>query len=117
MANEADIEIMDTKEAFYTLQSEMGKYEDEELNEEEKKTAKEIREVYKLARFGIKMEFDIYDYLNGIIFIKGKTGKALYRGRTLDLSEMWTEIERRTIKMKNWLIRNTTEETGIKPYD
>jgi hypothetical protein len=69
--------------------------------------------IYKQVRYGISVQFDIYDYLYDIIAIKGKTGKALYRGKAIKLREIWTELEKRNNLMKVWLVENMKEEPLI----
>lgn len=72
-------------------------------------------EEYRKARFGIKIKFDINDYLKGRILIKPKTGKALVRGKTFILEDFETELEEREKVVKDWLLENYTEEELIKP--
>lgn len=68
-------------------------------------------EIYKQVRFGITVPFDVYDYLYDIITVKGKTGKALYRGKTIKLRQIWTELEMRNNLMKEFLIENMKEDS------
>jgi len=77
----------------------------------EVQTTENSEEIYKKVRYGIDVDFDIYDYLHNIISIKGKTGKALYRGRSLRLRMIWTELEKRNNLMKEWLIENMEDKT------
>lgn len=105
---ETDVRTLNVKEAFLTLTQYMA---------EEEGTFNDIEDVYHKARFGINLKFDIYDYINEMINIKSKTGKIIYRGRTLDISDFWTELETRNILIKKWLIENTEEEGVIKSYE
>lgn len=107
--DEDEINQMDVKEAFYTLQSMMCEEEDEEIEEK-------LQDTYNKARFGIAIKFDLYDHLNGMICVKNKSGLAIYRTRTIPLTDYHTEIERRTITMKKWLKNNMLSNNGIKPY-
>ena len=72
-------------------------------------------DTYKQARFGVKIKFDINDYLKGRILTKPKSGKALIRGRTCELEEFETELEEREKLIKEWLLENCTEDEIIKP--
>lgn len=104
---EEDIRTLNVKESFLLLTQYMTEIEDFEG----------LQEVYDTARFGIKLKFDLYDYIYENITMKGKTGKIIYRGRTIDLSNFWTELEARNILIKKWLIENTEEEGVIKSYE
>lgn len=70
---------------------------------------------YREARFGIRIKFDINDYLKGRILTKPKTGKALIRGHTCKLEDFETELEAREKIIKEWLVENYTEEDLISP--
>lgn len=72
-------------------------------------------EEYRKARFGVKIKFDINDYLKGRIMTKPKTGKALIRGKTCQLEDFETELEKREKIIKEWLVENYTEEELVKP--
>ena len=109
-----DIESMDFREAFYHLQTFLSGIGEKDENNEE--MYPELPEIYNKARYGIDTKFDAYDLLNQVIVIKGKTGKALYRGKVIDLSELWTELEERTIMMKKWIRENTPDSINIGAY-
>lgn len=70
---------------------------------------------YKKARFGINIRFDLNDYLKGRINIKSKSGKALIKGKSHDLEEFETEIEKRERLIKKWLLENCQEKEVAKP--
>lgn len=72
-------------------------------------------ELYRRARFGIKIKFDINDYLKGRITIKPKSGRAMIRGRNCSLEDFETELEDREKVIKEWLIENCTEEEPFTP--
>lgn len=103
---EQDIGSMNIKESFLSLTQYLGdeKYPD-------------LDEIYQEIRFGIDLKFDLYDYINEMIQTKSKSGRVIYRGKTIDLTKFWTEIETRNIKAKKWLKENTTEEGIIDGYE
>lgn len=70
---------------------------------------------YRQARFGVKILFDINDYLKGRISIKSKTGQAYIRGRTHKLEDFETELEVRERIIKGWLLDNYGEEDVVNP--
>ena len=72
-------------------------------------------EEYNTARFGIKIPFDIYYYLQNQITIKPKRGIAIIRGRTYLLEDLYTEIEERNKVIKEWLVENLTGDDIITP--
>lgn len=109
-----DINSMDFKDTFYYLQTFLDLIG--EKDEEGKELYPELPETYQKARFGINTKFDAYDYLNGVMTIKTKTGKALYRGKTINLSSLWTELEERTITMKKWIKANLPDPINIGAY-
>lgn len=65
---------------------------------------------YQKARFGLGIRFDINDYLKGRITIKAKTGKAFIRGKSFELEEFETELEKRERIIKDWLLETFKEE-------
>ena len=50
---------------------------------------------YIEARYGKRIHFDYYDYLNGSIYQNPKTGKIRYMEKEYNLSDFYTEIEER----------------------
>jgi hypothetical protein len=72
--------------------------------------------LYNEVRFGYSIKFDIYDYLNGFITIRGKAGQVTTRnGKTYELSNFNTEIEKRERKIKEYLLEVMTDEDFAKP--
>ena len=110
-----EISQMDTKEAFYALQSYLD--DADEKDEEGQLIYPDLEETYRIARYGVNIRFDIYDYLNNAIIMKEKKGVAMYRGRSIDLSDLWTELEKRTIKMRKWLKNNAPQGMQVTAYD
>lgn len=60
--------------------------------------------IYKEARFGSSVSFDMYDYLNGNIQTKPKSGHIIIRGKSMDLEKFWTELEEREKLIKKYLL-------------
>lgn len=110
-----DIDSMDFKETFYHLQTFIDKIGEED--EKGKPMYEDLPAVYDKARWGINLKFDAYFYLTGTMMIKAKTGKALYKGKCFDLSEIFTELEERTIEMKKWINNNTPNTLNISAYN
>lgn len=102
-----DSRTLNVKEAFLTLTQYMTETEE----------YPDLEETYNKARFGIQLKFDIYDYINEMVKMKEKTGKILYRGRTINISDFWTELEKRNILIKKWLIENTEDQGVITGYE
>lgn len=73
------------------------------------------KDVYALIRLGIDLEFDIYDYFNGIMEIKRKAGDVVYRNRIFKLADVWTELEKRRKLLYNWIEENTGLNLGLEP--
>lgn len=109
-----DINSMDFKETFYYLQTFLDSIG--ETDEEGNDVYEELPETYDKARFGINTKFDAYDYLNKVMIIKPKVGKVLYRGKTINLTDLWTELEERTIIMKQWIKANLPDPINIGAY-
>lgn len=112
-----EISQLDIKGAFMMLQTYLD--ESENVNEDGSLKFVDLEEVYSKARYGVNIRFDLYDYLNNIMVIKGKTGKIIVRGKNnrmnlYDISDFWTELEQRTIIMKKWLKLNGEDDL---PYD
>lgn len=110
------IDEMDIKESFYYF-LEFHQQEEDFANPEDWKEYKEehpnTEVVYKKARYGITLEFDLYDYINGAVNdSKMKNGIIIVRGESFDMSEFWTELERRTKILKKWL-KEYAEPDGI----
>lgn len=101
-----DISSLDIKQAFLMLAEEKdGDYKD-------------IEEVYGKARFGIQKRFDIYDYIYDLMsFSKVKSGKVIYRGVTIKLTEFWTEIEERNNLIKKWLRDNLEPDSLAQGFE
>lgn len=98
MPESMDIRTMDIRELYNLF-----------IAEEEEKG-----ETYQQARFGIDFRFDIYDYFNNAMKIKMKTGFMIYRGRTIQTKELWTELEKRKKVMIKWLEDNMEDTSPIK---
>lgn len=114
MNEDTDIDQLDIKESFYLLQQYLNHIG--EKDEDDQELYVNLPEIYKKARYGIKLKFDLYDYLNQAITIKQKTGKIQYRNENFDMSAFWTELEERNILMKKWLIDNQPETKTITAY-
>lgn len=99
LTNDLDIRTLDLREAWNFFKTEIA-MEDE---------------TYRKARFGIKVKFDINDYLKGRIPVKAKTGKALVRGQAHKLEDFETELEVRERIIKDWLLQNFGEEELVSP--
>jgi hypothetical protein len=115
MPKNDEIAQMDVKEAFYALLTYMD--EADERDENGDLIFPDIIETYEKARYGIVKKFDIYDYINGTMQLKSKTGKALYRGKAIPLGDMWTELEKRSVILKKWLRQNEPDIFGVESYD
>lgn len=88
MQEEQDIRTLTTKQAWEAFITEGGKE----------------TEAYEQVRFGIKIKFDIHYYIEDYLTIKPKKGVAVIRGKAYKLEDLWSEIEDRTIKMKEYLL-------------
>lgn len=99
MGVDLDIRTLDLREAWNFFKTEI------ETTHEE----------YRKARFGIRVKFDINDYLKGRIIIKSKKGVAHIRGKMYDLEKFETELEERERTIKTWLLDNFGEEDIVTP--
>lgn len=111
---EQDISTMDMKEAFYYLQSFLD--QTDEKDEKGNLLFPDLAETYKKIRYGLEIKFDVYDYLNGVITIKSKIGVAIYRGKPIELSKLWDELEERTIVCRKWLKENINDDPIVGAY-
>jgi hypothetical protein len=75
------------------------------------------RELYKDVRFGTNgIGFDLYDWANGRMRIKTKSGVVIYRGMTIKEEYLITELERRERIIKKHLIKVLFDKpTWLKP--
>lgn len=105
MTEDIDINSLNIKESFLML----TQYMDEDYED--------IEEIYQKVRFGINLRFDIYDYINEMIKTKDKNGIVIYRGKNMNLTKFWTELEQRNIIAKKWLKENTIEEGPLNVYE
>jgi hypothetical protein len=64
----------------------------------------DLREEYNKVRYGFDVKFDIYDYYNGRMTIKSKSGLIAYRGATCPESVVNTELEKRKTAMLKVLL-------------
>lgn len=70
-------------------------------------------ETHNQVRFGFLVpRIDVYDYLNGTLLMKGKTGEVVYRGHAFTLEDIYTDMEKRLSIIKEWLI-NKYKRTSI----
>jgi hypothetical protein len=110
--NENEINEGDVKTTFFILISYVGDIE-EPTTEDPEGIYMDLPKIYDKARFGIIEKFDIYDFIYEIInFQKIKTGKVIYRGKSIPMSNFWTELEARNTLMKKWLKENV-QQKGI----
>lgn len=65
---------------------------------------------YLKGRWGNKIKFDIYDHLNNTFTHKGKVGKVIIRGKSVETSDYHSELEIRKKMIKDWLIENCKEK-------
>ena len=72
-------------------------------------------EDYRKVRFGIKIKFDLNDYLKNRIVMKSKIGKVIVRGNTHNLTDFDTELEEREKIMKVWLENEMGDDDIISP--
>lgn len=111
----SDVGQMDIKDAFLLLAEYKQDYE--EGTEEEEGIYEDLPEIYNKARYGIEIEFDLYDYVYDMMVIsKIKAGKIQYRNKILDMSDFWTEIEERNNLIKKWLRENTEDKKLATGY-
>lgn len=99
---ESDILKMDLEEAYHLFLIEKKNMESSDDTDSEE--TKETKEVYKKARFGIRVRFDIHDYFNEIYTHKAKCAKVKIGGETYDREDFYTETEERETLIKNFLI-------------
>lgn len=97
--SDLDLRTLDFNEAWNTFKTEA------EMNTDE----------YRKARFGIRIKFDINDYLKGRLVIKAKKRNVYIKGCVYDLEEFETELEMRERKIKKWLIENLGDDDIVKP--
>lgn len=71
------------------------------------------REAYNEVRYGVNLKFDIYDFFNGVVKVKEKTGVAIYKRKLWKLDKLWTELEKRRKIIYNWV--TDQEEEIMKP--
>ena len=107
MEETKEISTLNIKESFLMLTQYLD--DKEEYND--------LEETYEQVRFGKNIRFDIYDYINEMVKVKDKSGLIIYRGKTINLTKFWTELEERNIIAKKWLKTNTTEESNIDGYE
>lgn len=91
MNEERDIRVLTLEEAWRIFLIER------EIDQKGKST-------YEKVRYGVLILFDIYDYFNDILVIKGKVGEVIYRTKKFGLKDLWTELERREEIIKQYLI-------------
>lgn len=96
MQDELDIPTLTTKQAWEMFLAEGGKEE---------------QELYKEVRYGINIKFDIHYYIEDYLIMKPKAGAIIIKGKSYKLEEYWSEMEDRTIRMKEWLME-LNKETG-----
>ena len=65
-----------------------------------------LNDHYTRIRYGIRIHFDIYAWLNKNYTLKEKTGIIFIQGNQYDLHQVYSEIEIRTSKCKQWLEDN-----------
>lgn len=77
------------------------------------------KSVYNIVRFGENghLVFDLYDYFKGDMKLKNKKGLILYRGRAYNSKLLYTELERREILLKNYIIKNMSKQISSLPRD
>lgn len=73
--------------------------------------------VKKKARFGIKIHFDLYEWLEEAMTIKLKKGVVIMHGRKYALSSILTEIENRNVLIKKYLLKKTGRNQLITPRE
>lgn len=103
MGEEIDIQTLSTEETFQMFVANL----DPELEETEKR--------YAQVRFGISLSFDMYDYINDVIVVKGKIGKVIHRGHVWKSEDFWTELEQRTRLAKQYLMNLEEDSPWGKP--
>lgn len=58
------------------------------------------------ARFGfMKPGIDIYDYFNSNFMVKKKRGEVLHNGRRFKITDIYTDMEKRLVLIKKYLIK------------
>ena len=100
---EEDIATMTFKEAYKILIQSINAKDDS-------------KNIYQQARYGTQngITFDIYDYWDGYMKIKPKTGKVIHHNKTHSLTNIRTEIERREKVIKDWLIKEYADTSFIE---
>ena len=112
---EDNYETFTVEQSFMYIQSYLDSIGEED--DEGNKLYMDLSQVYQKARYGVKMKFDLYFHIYGHLTIKTKTGILIYKGKSYDMSDYYTELEQRNILMKKWIRENTDTDTGLpKPY-
>lgn len=103
--NKLDVLKMSMQEAYHTFINLIGE---------------EDKELYVRVRYGSKerLQFDIYEWINGNMIVKKKKGIAVIRwnGKRVItiISEIQTEIESRERIMKNAIMKHIETETIVE---
>lgn len=70
-----------------------------------------IRKYYKQIRFGIKIEFDIYDLICENFSEKAKSGLVLLRKKVpIQTTDLYTEMEERTALIEKGILEAQIDE-------
>lgn len=97
---EERIRIMSLKEAYNFMTSEDGVPD----------------ELYKKVRYGnMGLKIDIYDYINGFITMKAKTGIVIYRAHRLKMEDIHSDMEERLKLIKQYLLDKYRREARVGP--
>lgn len=75
---------------------------------------KEFNKQYQQIRFGINIQYDIYNYLEGKYQTKNKEDTIIIEGNQYSLKEFRTETENRIALAKNTIIENIKEKDIYK---
>lgn len=98
---EEKIRTMDLKQAYFFTIGE------EDIPEED----------YRKMRYGIKVKFDIYDYIHNNIAVKQKSRLIGIGSKWMTMDEFYSEIEARLKFIKIYLLNIYKDESLTKPRE
>lgn len=75
----------------------------------------EIKKYYEQIRYGTKIGFDLYEYLNENYYPKPKDGIIIIENKNILAKDFYTELETREALIKKILLENSEKEEISKP--
>ena len=80
----------------------------------EKLEKEELGEIYHKVRFGINLEFDIYDLFSNNYVVKEKKGIVIIGRRKYPMKDFFSEIENRNALIKKALIESIEDDDIVE---